>query len=68
VSSRDIVKVLKWEELESHASPVTTRPEQVSFSFASLSTGKYVVLVDRNLAWLSSRRLYQQLTETDADT
>jgi hypothetical protein len=23
---------------------------------------------DRSLAWLSSERLYQQLTETDADT
>jgi hypothetical protein len=28
----------------------------------------HIVLVDRNLAWLSSERLYQQLTETDADT
>ena len=27
-----------------------------------------VVLADRSLAWLSSERLYQQLTETDADT
>ena len=25
------------------------------------------MLADRNLAWLSSERLYQQLTETDAD-
>ena len=27
-----------------------------------------VVLSDRSLAWLSSERFYQQLTETDADT
>ena len=26
------------------------------------------MLTDRSLAWLSSERLYQQLTETDADT
>ena len=26
------------------------------------------MLADRSLAWLSSERLYQQLTETDADT
>ena len=26
------------------------------------------MLADRRLAWLSSERLYQQLTETDADT
>ena len=25
------------------------------------------MLADRNLAWLSSERLYQQLTDTDAD-
>ena len=28
----------------------------------------YGVLADRSLAWLSSERLYQQLTETDAGT
>ena len=27
----------------------------------------YVVLADRSLQWLSSERLYQQLTETDVD-
>ena len=27
----------------------------------------YFVLADSNLAWLSSKRLYEQLTETDAD-
>jgi hypothetical protein len=26
------------------------------------------VLADRSLVWLSSEKLYQQLTETDADT
>jgi hypothetical protein len=26
------------------------------------------MLADRSLAWLSCERLYQQLTETDADT
>ena len=27
-----------------------------------------VVFTDKSLAWLSSERLYQQLTESDADT
>jgi hypothetical protein len=26
------------------------------------------VLADKSLAWLSSERIYQQMTETDADT
>jgi hypothetical protein len=52
--------------------PANDQPNFGSISWASTKPWQYywcyVVLADRSLAWLSSERLYQQLTETDEDT